>query len=76
MDWDEYARGNWSEVKSLIKAQWDGLSDDDIEETQGRRERLIWKIQQRYVRTYGAAWRGFESWRQRHFADNTAPTLH
>lgn len=76
MDWDEYARRNWDEVKGKIKQQWGGLTDDDVEEIRGRRERLIFKIQQRYVMTYGSAWRGFEAWRQRNFGGHTAPTLH
>lgn len=76
MDWDEYAEGNWHEVRGKIKSHWDELTDDDLVEIRGRREKLIRKIQQRYARTYGMAWRGFEAWRQRHFGRETMPTLH
>lgn len=76
MDWDEYAQVNWHEVRDKIREQWADLTDDDIAEIGGCREKLIGKIQQRYVRSYGSAWHGFETWRLRHFESNTRPTIH
>lgn len=75
MDWDEYAKGNWKEVKGKIKEEWNDLTDDDLEEIQGRREKLIGKIQKRYAKSHDDAEREFDAWKQRHYA-RTAETTH
>lgn len=76
MDWDEFASRNWNDVRGLIREQWSDLTEDDLVEVRGSREKLIYKIQQRYVRSYGSALRGFESWQQRHFGNFIRPTVH
>jgi uncharacterized protein YjbJ (UPF0337 family) len=41
--------GNWKQFKGLLKEKWNRLTDDDIEAMEGRRERIIGKIQERYA---------------------------
>ena len=41
-------KGNWKQFKGYIKEKWNMLTDDEIEEMEGRRERIIGKIQERY----------------------------
>lgn len=45
--WDQI-QGSWIEFKGAVKERWNRLTDDDIEEMEGRQEKIIGKIQQRY----------------------------
>ncbi len=47
MNWDQ-VEGNWRNVKGKVQQKWGKLTDDDIEQSEGRRERLVGKIQARY----------------------------
>lgn len=40
--------GKWSEIKGAVKQKWGKLTDDDLAEINGSRERLAGKIQQNY----------------------------
>ena len=37
-------KGNWNEIKGKVKQHWAGLTDDDLEYTEGKEEELIWRI--------------------------------
>lgn len=45
--WDQ-VKGNWHQFKGSVKAKWNDLTDDEIEQMQGERERIVGKIQERY----------------------------
>lgn len=47
MNWDTI-KGNWQQLTGDIKAKWGDLTDDEIKEAEGNREKLIGKIQERY----------------------------
>jgi uncharacterized protein YjbJ (UPF0337 family) len=47
MDWSSI-EGMWKEVKSGIQAKWSKLTEEDLELIGGRRDRLEFKIHQRY----------------------------
>jgi len=47
MNWDRI-QGNWKQVTGKAKEQWGKLTDDDLDVIAGRREQLLWKIQERY----------------------------
>ncbi|MEE4185629.1 MAG: CsbD family protein [Gammaproteobacteria bacterium] len=40
--------GKWHQVKGKVKAEWNELTDDDLDATEGRIEELAGKIQERY----------------------------
>jgi uncharacterized protein YjbJ (UPF0337 family) len=40
--------GKWTEMKGKVKEQWGKLTDDDLDRAEGRAERLIGLLQQRY----------------------------
>ena len=40
--------GKWKKLRGQAKAWWGQLSDRDIDQIQGRYERLVGKIQERY----------------------------
>lgn len=43
--------GDWNEIKGIIKEQWGRLTDDELEQVEGRRDRLIGMIQKAYAIT-------------------------
>ena len=44
----EKIKGSWTQTKGAVKEQWGKLTDDDLLEIEGRREKLVGKIQTRY----------------------------
>lgn len=47
MNWDQVA-GNWKQFKGQVKQQWGKLTDDDLQQVDGKREELVGRIQERY----------------------------
>jgi uncharacterized protein YjbJ (UPF0337 family) len=47
MNWDQVV-GKWDDIKGQIRQEWADLTDDDLEQAAGRRERIVGRIQQRY----------------------------
>jgi uncharacterized protein YjbJ (UPF0337 family) len=45
--WDRIA-GSWKQFTGDIRARWGDLTDNDIEEIKGNRDKLAGKIQERY----------------------------
>ena len=41
-------KGNWNQIKGKIKQQWGKLTDDELDQAEGKRDVLIGKIQERY----------------------------
>ena len=41
-------QGKWKQLTGEVKAQWGKLTDDDLDQIAGNRERLEGKIQERY----------------------------
>ena len=44
----EQVKGNWHQFKGGVKSKWNDLTDDEIEQMEGDRERIVGKIQERY----------------------------
>lgn len=44
----EQAKGNWHQFKGAVKAKWNDLTDDEIDQMKGERERIVGKIQEKY----------------------------
>jgi len=47
MAWDR-VRGNWKQFKGEVKEQWGKLTDDELDQIEGKRDKLIGRIQERY----------------------------
>jgi uncharacterized protein YjbJ (UPF0337 family) len=45
---EDILRGRLKELTGKVKAKWGDLTDDEIAQTQGNRDQLIGKIQQKY----------------------------
>ena len=41
-------KGQWKQLRGQIKEQWGELTDDEIDQIEGRRDRLIGKLQEKY----------------------------
>jgi uncharacterized protein YjbJ (UPF0337 family) len=41
-------KGQWHQIKGETRKQWGKLTDDDLDQIDGERERLIGKIQAEY----------------------------
>ena len=47
MNWDQI-EGKWKELKGSAKEKWGKLTDDELTELQGKRDRLAGMIQNKY----------------------------
>lgn len=61
MGWD-HVESNWKQVKSMVKARWDRLSDGEIDQIAGRRDRLAGKLLEHYGITPDQAERELREW--------------
>ena len=65
--WDQI-EGNWRQVKGEVQKQWGKLTNDELDEIKGDREKLLGKIQERYgiardqVRKDIDDWYGSQKW--------------
>ena len=47
MNWD-IVEGKWGQLKGSIKEQWGKLTDDELTEIAGNRDKVAGKLQERY----------------------------
>ena len=57
-------KGQWMQLKGKIREQWGKLTDDDLDQIQGRSEQLLGKLQNRYGIARDEAQRQFDAWEQ------------
>jgi len=44
-------KGKWNQLKGMVKAQWGELTDDEVDQIQGKSEKLIGLLQEKYAYT-------------------------
>lgn len=47
MNSDEF-KGMWNQIKGQAKEQWGKLTDDELREVEGKKDKLVGKLQQKY----------------------------
>jgi uncharacterized protein YjbJ (UPF0337 family) len=47
MNWDQL-EGQWKQFKGRAKEKWGQLTDDDLDQAAGKRDRLAGRLQERY----------------------------
>ncbi|MBS0422046.1 MAG: CsbD family protein [Proteobacteria bacterium] len=57
--------GNWHQIKGKVKEQWGKLTDDDLQQLEGKSEQLAGKLQERYGLGRDEAERQAKEFRQR-----------
>lgn len=45
---DDVLKGLWKQLKGRVQEKWGELTDDEIDQVQGKKEVLIGKIQEKY----------------------------
>jgi uncharacterized protein YjbJ (UPF0337 family) len=65
MNWDQI-KDQWHEVKGALCAKWGELTDDEIEELRGNREKRIGKIREKYGLATAEAERQVDEWSKSH----------
>lgn len=66
---DDVFKGQWTQLKGSIREKWGKLTDDDLDQIQGKSEQLVGKIQERYGYAKDDAQREFDAWAARHRPD-------
>jgi uncharacterized protein YjbJ (UPF0337 family) len=64
MNWD-IIEGQWKQFKGRAKQTWSKLTDDDLQNLNGKREQLAGKIQERYGCQKQEAERQIDDWLNR-----------
>jgi len=59
--WDKVV-GRWNQIKGDIRTRWGKLTNDDLEQVAGQRDKLVGKIQERYGIAKEQANREIDEW--------------
>ena len=59
--WDQL-EGKWKQLKGDIRVKWGELTDDDLEQIAGNRDKLAGKLQERYGIAREEANRQIDEW--------------
>ena len=59
---EDTLKGQWTQLKGRIREQWGKLTDDDLDQIQGRSEQLIGRLQTRYGIARDEAQRQVDAW--------------
>lgn len=62
--------GKWKQFRGEIKRQWGDLTDDELDQIEGQRDKLVGKLQERYGYSRERAEREIEQ-----FVDDTSRRL-
>lgn len=47
MNWD-IIEGKWEQMKGAVKEKWGDLTDDDLQQMAGKRDKMAGKLQEKY----------------------------
>lgn len=61
----EQFKGNWKQLKGKAKLEWGKLTEDHLEQIDGRKDMLVGKIQEIYGRTKEQAEAEVSKWKKR-----------
>ncbi|HHX88281.1 MAG TPA: CsbD family protein [Paracoccus sp.] len=61
MNWDT-VKGKWKQTTGSAKAQWGKLTDDELTQIEGNRDKLIGKVQEKYGLAKEEAEKQVDTW--------------
>jgi uncharacterized protein YjbJ (UPF0337 family) len=59
-------KGKWKQLRGEVKQQWGKLTDDDLDRAEGRRDKMVGVIQERYGYTKDRAEREVDDFLDEH----------
>lgn len=59
---EDILKGNWKQFKGDIQRRWGELTNDELDQIEGNREKLIGTIQERYGKSRAEAEREVNDW--------------
>jgi uncharacterized protein YjbJ (UPF0337 family) len=62
---EDTLKGQWTQLKGAVREQWGKLTNDDLDQIEGRSEQLVGKIQERYGVARDEARRQVDTWTPR-----------
>ncbi|WP_294930194.1 CsbD family protein [uncultured Paracoccus sp.] len=65
MNWD-IIEGKWEQVKGSVKEKWGDLTDDDLTQIAGKKDKLAGKLQEKYGWTKEEVERNLDDFARRH----------
>jgi uncharacterized protein YjbJ (UPF0337 family) len=60
---EDTLKGQWTQLKGAVREQWGKLTNDDVDQIQGKSEQLVGKIQERYGIARDEAQKEVDSWK-------------
>jgi uncharacterized protein YjbJ (UPF0337 family) len=57
-------KGNWNQIKGKVKEKWGQLTNDDLDQIDGKADQLVGAIQRRYGRSLEQAKNDVREWRR------------
>jgi uncharacterized protein YjbJ (UPF0337 family) len=60
---EDTLKGQWAQLKGAVREQWGKLTNDDVDQVQGKSEQLVGKIQERYGIARDEAQKQVDSWK-------------
>ena len=61
MNWD-IVQGKWKQLRGAAKDNWGKLTDDDLDQAEGHRDKLIGKVQEKYGIARDEAEKQVDAW--------------
>lgn len=65
MNWD-IIEGKWEQVKGSVKEKWGDLTDDDLTQIAGKKDKLAGKLQEKYGWTKEEVEKNLDDFTRRH----------
>ena len=59
---EDVLKGQWLQLKGKVREKWGKLTNDDLDQIQGRTQQLVGRIQERYGIARGEAERQVKEW--------------
>jgi uncharacterized protein YjbJ (UPF0337 family) len=59
---EDILKGQWTQLRGKVREKWGKLTNDDLDQIQGRAEQLIGRVQERYGVARSEAERQLKEW--------------
>ena len=66
--------GQWMQLKGKVREKWGKLTNDDLDEIQGRAQQLVGRVQERYGIARDEAERQVNEWIRKTTVEEPTPT--